>query len=349
MSLRIRRGTNAQRATTPLDLGELVFTTDTKQLYVGNGIDNGGDPIIRLGTGLAWSDASCTTIIATGAALQVSADATPSLGGNLSLNGYNITGTGDINTTGLSTVSTQKLSMGLLSANESNMLTTTGGTQSTFGGFTLTVSRGTISVPTNTTPGDFLGTFAFKGYFNSTFAPAASLLAQWDITAVLSDGRPASNLVALVGGGSSVVKTTIFKYDGGVIFPGYVKVGSYTPASYPAGGTTSVIAGLVIGSSGDFTCTATTLVVGGIVSILGTNTGSGTVVNGDYYIITTNGTTSFTLSSTRTGTAISTSPGTSVGLTVRLSLPQTGTIIFDSSDNHFYGYNGTAWVAFTGP
>jgi len=99
MSLRIRRGTNAQRATTSFELGELVFTTDTKQLYVGNGIDNGGDPIIRLGTGLAWADAQCTTIIATGAALQVSADTNPSLGGDLDANGFNITGAGIISTT----------------------------------------------------------------------------------------------------------------------------------------------------------------------------------------------------------------------------------------------------------
>jgi len=100
MSLRIRRGTDAQRATTSLDMGEVVYTTDTKQLYVGNGIDNGGVPIIRLGTGLAWADVACTTIIATGAALQVSADATPSLGGNLNLNSKTITGTGTIDITG---------------------------------------------------------------------------------------------------------------------------------------------------------------------------------------------------------------------------------------------------------
>jgi hypothetical protein len=29
--------------------------------------------------------------------------------------------------------------------------------------------------------------------------------------------------------------------------------------------------------------------------------------------------------------------------------PVKGMIIFDSTLNHFYGYNGTAWVAFTGP
>jgi hypothetical protein len=31
------------------------------------------------------------------------------------------------------------------------------------------------------------------------------------------------------------------------------------------------------------------------------------------------------------------------------SSPAKGMIIFDSTTNHFYGYNGTSWVAFTGP
>jgi hypothetical protein len=101
MSLQIRRGTNSSRlsANPPLGLGEIAYTTDTKQIYVGNGIDQGGEPIIRLGTGLAWADAQCTTIIATGAALQVSADTNPSLGGDLNTDGHNISGTGNISTT----------------------------------------------------------------------------------------------------------------------------------------------------------------------------------------------------------------------------------------------------------
>lgn len=42
MPLQIRRGTNADRTTiTPL-VGEPVFTTDTKQLYVGDGTTAGG-------------------------------------------------------------------------------------------------------------------------------------------------------------------------------------------------------------------------------------------------------------------------------------------------------------------
>jgi hypothetical protein len=30
-------------------------------------------------------------------------------------------------------------------------------------------------------------------------------------------------------------------------------------------------------------------------------------------------------------------------------LPIPGSIIFDSTLKHFFGYNGTNWVAFTGP
>ena len=42
MSLRIRRGTNAQRAGVTFFEGELVYTTDTKKLFVGDGTTVGG-------------------------------------------------------------------------------------------------------------------------------------------------------------------------------------------------------------------------------------------------------------------------------------------------------------------
>jgi hypothetical protein len=42
MSLRIRRGTDAQRTGITFDLGEVVWTTDTQKLYVGDGLTAGG-------------------------------------------------------------------------------------------------------------------------------------------------------------------------------------------------------------------------------------------------------------------------------------------------------------------
>ena len=45
MALRLRRGTDAERQTiTPLE-GELIYTTDTEKLYVGDGTTVGGNPI----------------------------------------------------------------------------------------------------------------------------------------------------------------------------------------------------------------------------------------------------------------------------------------------------------------
>ena len=71
-----------------------------------------------------------------------------------------------------------------------------------------------------------------------------------------------------------------------------------------------------IGSNGTFTCSSTTLNLGMAVVISGSNTGTGTVATGTYYIVATNGLgTGFTLSATVGGPAITTAPGTSVGLT----------------------------------
>ena len=82
MALQVRRGTNTERlGITPL-AGELVYTTDTKQLYVGDGSTAGGITSIS------------------GTIDSVLADTTPQLGGTLDLNGNDITGTGNINITG---------------------------------------------------------------------------------------------------------------------------------------------------------------------------------------------------------------------------------------------------------
>ena len=79
MALRLRRGTDAERLLiTPLQ-GEPIFTTDTKRLYVGDGSTIGGV--------LVTGDQSNT---------QVLADTSPQLGGDLDLNGNNITGAGNI-------------------------------------------------------------------------------------------------------------------------------------------------------------------------------------------------------------------------------------------------------------
>lgn len=169
MSLRIRRGTNDQRALVRFDIGEPVWTSDTKQLYIGDGTTIGGVNILAnsVGPGIVWNNTTqkievgnfdITTddvqesetpqnvwftnaralsaisgalvegqsqgnvtftyeeetpgnaaslyanVTLDGVGIQaVEDDTSPSLGGNLSLNGNTINGTGTINFTGTAT------------------------------------------------------------------------------------------------------------------------------------------------------------------------------------------------------------------------------------------------------
>tara|TARA_B100000965_G_scaffold288070_1_gene245924 strand:+ start:3524 stop:4825 length:1302 start_codon:yes stop_codon:yes gene_type:complete len=80
MALRLRRGTNASRTgVTPAE-GELVYTTDTKKLFAGDGTTLGGNLVSGMN--------------------DLIEDVTPQLGGNLDLNTKQITGNGTINITG---------------------------------------------------------------------------------------------------------------------------------------------------------------------------------------------------------------------------------------------------------
>ena len=99
MALQIRRGLEADRSSiTPLE-GELIFVTDTGNVYIGNGSTAGG-------------------LLVTG---DVVDDTSPQLGGNLDLNGNNITGTGNININGTITA-TGNINLGDESADNVSVL-----------------------------------------------------------------------------------------------------------------------------------------------------------------------------------------------------------------------------------
>ena len=46
MPLQIRRGNNAERQQITPAVGELVYVTDTKVVYIGDGTTQGGVPVI---------------------------------------------------------------------------------------------------------------------------------------------------------------------------------------------------------------------------------------------------------------------------------------------------------------
>lgn len=96
---------------------------------------------------------------------------------------------------------------------------------------------------------------------------------------------------------------------------------------------TSVI---ITGVAGQFSCAANTITVGSTVTISGTYGGTGSITGyanpTTYYVIVTNGTTTFQLSATLGGSAITTTAGTPTGLTyVSSAIPGNQDILITST------------------
>jgi hypothetical protein len=179
------------------------------------------------------------------------------------------------------------------------------------------LAPGSLSVTTGSASGG--GSLSYSGGV-FTFAPAAAYSLPTASTSVL--------------GGVKVDGTTI-TIDGTGVISGSA---SFT------GPTSSTLTSVVITSATvdydftwQFSCASTRLIWGARVTISGTNTGSGTINGsangtGTYYIINTNGTTSFSLSATLGGLPITTTVGTPVGLTYTISASTTQSIpVFSST------------------
>lgn len=80
---------------------------------------------------------------------------------------------------------------------------------------------------------------------------------------------------------------------------------------------------VITGTAGQFSCAAATLVIGMELTISGTFGGTGSITGYSdpttYWIIATNGTTTFTLSTTKGGAGVVTTAGTPTGLTYTLT------------------------------
>lgn len=85
MAFKLRRGTDLQRLSITPAEGELIYTTDTKMVYVGDGSTIGG---LNVTDGIAAGIGS------------VIEDTNPQLGASLDVNSFNIEGTGNIDING---------------------------------------------------------------------------------------------------------------------------------------------------------------------------------------------------------------------------------------------------------
>jgi hypothetical protein len=100
----------------------------------------------------------------------------------------------------------------------------------------------------------------------------------------------------------------------------------YAVNFFVSGGATAItLAGVAVtGVAGQCSCTASTLTVGQPITVTGTLTGTETgITAGTYYIVATNGTTTFTLSATSGGAGVTTTAGTTTGLTFTIPAAST--------------------------
>jgi len=209
MALQLRRGTSGTRTTITPAAGELIYTTDNKLVYVGDGSTAGG------------------TLVSG----DVVNDTTPQLGGNLDVNGFAITsagngtvainpsGTGDILLQGLLTIndagniqktgelnitSNTRVAIGRnVDSVDGNLYITRNSYSNTFAqGFTFAQhhntsdavnfnfvrSRGTGTAPTAVQNGDGLADLGFVAHNGTTYVGGAAF-------SIIVDGAPAGGQV----------------------------------------------------------------------------------------------------------------------------------------------------------
>ena len=120
MALKLRRGLSENLADIVPAEGELIYTTDTKLIYVGDGAAS-GDELTPLGTGSGGTspgitdDASTSVLTLTDSLITLARPA--AITGDLTIGDYQITGTFDINTEGSITLTGTGLD-GIVTANE---------------------------------------------------------------------------------------------------------------------------------------------------------------------------------------------------------------------------------------
>ncbi len=118
MALKLRRGISANRTNIVPAEGELIYTTDTKVIYVGDGSTPGGNVVTSSGGGggeITGITDNTTSPVMTLNDTDITLGQDLILGGNIDITNHQIDGDGDINITGDITAS--GLGTGIITAN----------------------------------------------------------------------------------------------------------------------------------------------------------------------------------------------------------------------------------------
>lgn len=144
-------------------------------------------------------------------------DSNPELGGNLNLNGYAVTdyvngamrfGNSPFEDTGIITTATGAVMFAG---------TTTGaifGPSPDIAVIRHCVSKGSLTSPANTEPGDFLGAWNVSGYYNGNWKTATALMSRWSDKADMDAAQPASQIALVSGNNANGMNWAIFDENG---------------------------------------------------------------------------------------------------------------------------------------
>jgi hypothetical protein len=301
MPFLVRRGTNNQRLTVTPAQGEIIYTTDTKNLFVGDGTTLGGNLITgTFAGGTLSSNLNTSTFLITNST-------------NLTINGGNgaVTGTSITATTGF-------IGSYYLGSNSINTST---------GSISINGATGTVTANSFVWPNTYTDSYGSiqKGSFpqvvqstNSRVIDAVGFIAGG------ANGLPGPSVYSSVSRGyvGSIASVQAGDTLGGFLISGYIG-SSISRFDVFAGITAAIDASATVGEvSPNFGTGNTNLTLFTI-----TNTGAVKTATLDYKGVLTS-----------QGFASSGYNGSNYPAS-----PTAGTIIFDTTSLHFYGYNGSAW------
>jgi len=259
MSLKIRRGTDAERLTITPAEGELIYTTDTKELYIGDGSTVGGNLVTSEGGGggngytgsastvVGYTGSASTVVGYTGSASTVvgytgsgatgyTGSFSGTLQSNLSLSTYSITGTNlTISGTGIvtDTIYTPDSSNSLVIFTHTN------------NNLNLNYYNGTKNNPTTVITGSNLGNLTFRAYNGTIYKGVGGLNVSLNNSAILTTEYPSAVLRLFIGNNSS--NPVMASLDNtGVFTAPILQPGVYATATARDSAITAPSAGMII-------------------------------------------------------------------------------------------------------
>jgi hypothetical protein len=330
-------GTNLAWAN--ISINTLSYTTAGNVTYNANLTDTGFTIPVNIklaaGTDIKRDNGSGTFVSVLGGLDSVSSDLTPSLGGNLGLGGYNISGSGNIDITGY-LHATGTLQTGSATITGTLGVTTGLGRDLSLNGFNIIGSTGSINISGSITGGTITGTSLVSGNLslstNSITVTSGTLYVQNNSQQIIqfrgvnANGSPATapqfNLFSSRGNIGSPTNSQ----PGDALLS--LNFGGYNSGNYQQ-------AASIIVQYDPIANMSDTNPAANLVFVTNNNNGGQNLAYLDKHGVFN---APVFLATSYTNTNM-----------LAIASPTAGMIVFNSTYNHFYGYNGSNWVAFTGP